>query len=291
MNELLFECYDVPAVSYGIDSLYSFQHNGIGGDGLLVSFGYYTIHVIPVLDGQMQADRTRRINLGGFHMINFLHRLLQMKYPVHTNAILLSRVEWLLQHHCSVAYDYMDELRNWAGLAYYEENVKKIQLPYNVNVSSSTTLSGMLDDDESQYSIALSENCVVYSFIAEQKIEKKKESGRRLADINARKREERLQEDETKLNQLKSIQQLFNAGKMDDFKKQLRANSISNRKELEVIFHMFSKARHNYSISEISNDYNFSESNPNDNRPNRTNQTKNRTNRTVISHRHNDCGR
>lgn len=144
MSELLFECYDVPAVSYGIDSLYSFQFNDLEniGDGLIVSFGYYTIHVIPLLGGQMQTERTRRINLGGFHMITFLHRLLQLKYPVHINAITLSRVEWLLHNHCSIAYDYMDELRKWADLHYYEENVKKIQLPYNVNLNNTATLTG-----------------------------------------------------------------------------------------------------------------------------------------------------
>lgn len=143
MSELLFECYDVPAVCYGIDSLYSFQYNAVGEDGIIVSFGYYTIHVIPVLGWRMQADRTRRINLGGFHMITFLHRLLQLKYPVHTNAISISRVESLLHNHCSIAYDYMEELRKWAGLQYYEENVKKIQLPYTVHVNTTTTLSGM----------------------------------------------------------------------------------------------------------------------------------------------------
>lgn len=142
MSELLFECYDIPSVSYGIDSLFSFQHNQTGGNGIIISFGYYTIHVIPVLDGKMYADKTRRINLGGFHMITFLHRLLQLKYPVHTNAISISRVEWLLHNYCSVAYHYIDDLRKWAGLEYYEQNVKKIQLPYNVTVNNSFGLTG-----------------------------------------------------------------------------------------------------------------------------------------------------
>lgn len=144
MSELLFECYDVPSISYGVDALLSFQHNKIGTNGLIVSFGYYTIHVIPVLGGRMRLKKLRRINLGGYHMISFLHRLLQLKYPVHANAISLSRVEWLLHHHCSVAYDYMDELKKWSGLEYYEKNVKIIQLPYNVTVSTTPSVSGKL---------------------------------------------------------------------------------------------------------------------------------------------------
>lgn len=144
MSELLFECYDVPSITYGIDSLFSFSHNHGSKSGLIISLGYHSVHIIPVLNGSTQFAKIRRINLGGYQMITFLHRLLQLKYPVHVNAISLSRVEWLLHTHCSVAYDYIDELRQWACLEYYEKNVKKIQLPYNAPVNSNnSTLTGI----------------------------------------------------------------------------------------------------------------------------------------------------
>lgn len=144
MSELLFECYDVPSICYGVDSIFSFGHNKVGENGLIVSIGYYTIHVIPVLNGVSEHSKIRRMNLGGFHIISFLNRLLQLKYPVHVNAISLSRVEWLLHTHCSVAYDYVDDLKKWSCLQFYEKNVKKIQLPYNAPVSStSITLTGL----------------------------------------------------------------------------------------------------------------------------------------------------
>lgn len=143
MSELLFECYDVPSIAYGIDALFSFSHGKASDNGLIVSFGYHSVHVIPVLKGKAQHAQIRRINVGGFHMVNFLHRTLQLKYPTHVNAISVSRVEWLLHNHCSVALDYLEELRQWAKLDFYEQNVKKIQLPYAVPVSSSTsTLTG-----------------------------------------------------------------------------------------------------------------------------------------------------
>lgn len=144
MSELLFECYDIPSVSYGIDSLFSFYHNKIGENGLIISFGYYTTHVIPVLRRCIQTDNIRRLNIGGFNMITFLHRLLQLKYPVHANAILLSRVEWILHNHCAFAYDYLEELRKWSKLEFYKKNVKIIQLPYNVATVTSTTLTGIV---------------------------------------------------------------------------------------------------------------------------------------------------
>lgn len=58
--------------------------------------------------------------------------------------------------------------------------------------------------------------------------------GRRLADINARKREERLQDDENKLDNLIEIREFYSNGRMDEFKRQLRQHTISNREELEV---------------------------------------------------------
>lgn len=146
MSELLFECYDVPSIIYGIDSLFSFSHGKTCDTGLIVSFGYHSIHIIPVIRGKAQHTQIRRINIGGFHIINFLHRQLQLKYPIHVNAITISRVEWLLHNHCSVAYDYAEELRQWAKLDFYEQNVQKIQLPYAMPVNANaSTLTGNLD--------------------------------------------------------------------------------------------------------------------------------------------------
>ena len=144
MSELLFECYNVPSVCYGVDSLFSFQQNEIGVHGLIISFGYHTTQVIPVLNSRVVSSKVRRINLGGYHMINYLHRLLQLKYPVHTTAITLSRIECLLHNHCSVATHYIEDLTKWANYEFYEHNVKKIQLPFNVPAASATALTGRI---------------------------------------------------------------------------------------------------------------------------------------------------
>ena len=141
MSELLFECYNVPSVCYGIDSLYSFHKNQIGNDGLIISFGFHTTHVIPLLNGNIVAEKARRINIGGYHIINFLYKLLQLKYPVHVNAITLSRAEELVHNHTFISYDYMEDLKKWACLEYYEKNVRKIQLPYN-QPAPTQTLTG-----------------------------------------------------------------------------------------------------------------------------------------------------
>lgn len=210
MSELLFECYGVPAVTYGIDSMYSLQYNQPQANAaLIVSFGYHTTHVIPVLAGRIVADKVRRINIGGINMINYMHRLLQLKYPVHTTAVTLSRIEWLLHQHCSVANDYMDSLRRWASLDYYEQHVKRIQLSFNVPTAAAT-------------------------LTAEQKIEKKRELARRLADINARKREEKLLEDEEQLQKLMVVREMYeDDDDYDQFREALDEMEIPNIDELE----------------------------------------------------------
>jgi actin-related protein 5 len=147
--------------------------------------GYHTTHVIPLIDGKSIPDKTRRISVGGFHMLTFMHRLMQLKYPMHVNNITLSRIEELFHGHSRISYDYIDDLKKWAGHEYYEKHIKKIQLPYTQSAAPS-------------------------QLTAEQKIEKKKEMSRRLAEINARKREERLAEEEDQLQRLEDILGKFN---------------------------------------------------------------------------------
>lgn len=210
MSELLFECYDIPSVCYGIDALYSFQKNQIDSNGLIISLGYHTTHIIPVLNNKMIATKSRRINVGGYHMINFMHRLLQLKYPIHANSITISRIEELLHEHCTISRDYINDLKNWAFLDYYEKNVKKIQLPYTQHQPTTNQLT------------------------AEQKIEKKKELAKRLTEINARKREERLADDEDQLSRMLAIKDLYLNDDKEEFENALKENDLADLNELEV---------------------------------------------------------
>ncbi|XP_059052636.1 actin-related protein 5 [Achroia grisella] len=208
MSELLFEGYGIPAVSYGVDSLFSMYKNDIGDTALIINCGYHTIHITPVIRGKVIVEHARRINLGGSEMISYLHKLLQLKYPVHVNAITMSRIEEILQEHSSIALDYQEEIRKWANPDYYEANVKRIQLPF-IQSSSSSGLT------------------------AEQQKERKKEMARRLLEINARKREERLAEDEEMLNQLCSIQDMIEDGDTDEFNEAIKGFDIKSYEDLQ----------------------------------------------------------
>lgn len=212
MSELLFECYQVPSVCFGIDGLFSFSFNdNVNGTGMIVSIGYTTTHVIPYIGGKHIADKIRRINVGGYHMITYMHRLLQLKYPIHVNNITLSRVEEVFHGQCSIAYDYKESLKQWATHDFYENNVRKIQLPFSQVIAAPT-------------------------LTAEQKTEKRKEMSRRLAEINARKREEKLAEDEDTLQRLEDLLESYEEDEDDeDIEMTMKEFNVSNYEELEKL--------------------------------------------------------
>ena len=65
MTELLFEGYGVPELSYGIDALFSAHHHWTQRgaklrDALVVSSGHQTTHIIPILDGRIDAGHCKR---------------------------------------------------------------------------------------------------------------------------------------------------------------------------------------------------------------------------------------
>ncbi|CAH1958558.1 unnamed protein product [Acanthoscelides obtectus] len=211
MTELLFECYDVPSITYGVDTLFAYHYcqSNPKSDALILSLGYQTCHIVPMLDNKVVFENIRRINTGGWNVVTFLHRILQLKYPAHATAITLSRAEELLHTICEVAEDYREELKKWFKTEYYENNIRKIQLPFSsISTNSALTL--------------------------EQQKERKRELARRLTEINARKREERLAEDQEKLRQLLEIQEIIDFGaEKQEIENLLAEVQMKNLQELQ----------------------------------------------------------
>ena len=140
MNELLFENYLVPKVTYGIDGLFSLYKNQPNfakdkSTAMVISLGFHSIHFMPVVNGKIEAENMRRLNVGGFHLTNFLHRGLQLKYNANSANITIGRAEEVLVDHCYVAKDFGPELRLWSDVDYYQKNVHKMQLPFTAGKS------------------------------------------------------------------------------------------------------------------------------------------------------------
>lgn len=220
MSELLFECYGIPKVAYGIDSLFSFYHNKPKNSmcsGLIISSGYQCTHVLPILEGRLDAKNCKRINLGGSQAAGYLQRLLQLKYPGHLAAITLSRMEEILHEHSYIAEDYVEELHKWRCPDYYENNVHKMQLPFSSKLLGSTLTS-------------------------EEKQERRQQQLRRLQELNARRREEKLQLDQERLDRLLYVQELLEDGQMDQFHKALIELNMDSPEELQSYIQKLSSA-------------------------------------------------
>ncbi|CAK6976380.1 actin-related protein 5 [Scomber scombrus] len=214
MSELLFECYQVPHVSYGVDGLYSFYHNNAQRNlqpphtGIILSSGYHCSHILPVINGRLDAVNCKRVNVAGSQAASYLQRLLQLKYPGHLAAITLSRMEELLHEHSYTAVDYHEELEKWRSPEYYEREVHRMQLPFSGKVPG---------------------GCVS----VEERQERRAQQLRRLQEINARRREEKLLQDQERLDRLLAVQELLEDGLLDQFHKSLVELNMDSAEELQ----------------------------------------------------------
>jgi actin-related protein 5 len=65
MSELMFECYQVPSVCYGVDALFSYyynnaQSNNVVPNGLVISSSYMYTHILPVVNNKLMAQSVKR---------------------------------------------------------------------------------------------------------------------------------------------------------------------------------------------------------------------------------------
>ncbi|RAL45650.1 hypothetical protein DM860_009514 [Cuscuta australis] len=135
MAELLFESYGVPSIAFGVDAAFSYKYNqqlGIcNNDGLVISSGFSTSHVIPFVNGEPVYEACCRTNVGGYHVTNYLKQLLSLKYPHHMSVLTWEKVEELKMEHCYIAADYASEVRMFQkGDKEAAEKTRCWQLPW-----------------------------------------------------------------------------------------------------------------------------------------------------------------
>lgn len=183
MTELLFECYTATGLTYGIDSLFSFKYNK-GTDGLILSSSHTSTHLIPVLNSKAIMSSSSRLNWGGFQGVEYLLKLLKLKYPTFPGKITETQAENLIRDHCYISTDYQNELRgylDWSGL---EDRDHIIQYPFTEQIVIEKS-------EEDLAKIA----------------ERKREGGRRLQEQAAKMRLEKLIKKENDLEYYKGLQQ------------------------------------------------------------------------------------
>ncbi|KAJ6262895.1 Actin-1 [Drechslerella dactyloides] len=175
MSELLFEAYNARSVLFGIDSLFSYYHNG-GKNGLVISASHSSTHVIPVVDGKGVMTMATRLNWGSSQAVEYLSKLLNLKYPGFPSKIFQSQLETLVRDHCYISTDYKAEMSGYLEMGTLDQRDRLIQFPYVEIVKEQKT-------EEELARIA----------------ERRKESGRRLQEQAAKMRLEKLKKKEEEL--------------------------------------------------------------------------------------------
>lgn len=219
MNEILFECYESPSVTYGIDSLFSYRQNQ-GTSGIVISSSHTSTHVIPVLDSKPLLTNSARLNWGGSQAQEYLMKLIKLKYPTFPARMYDHQMEDFIHRFCYVSRDYMFELTkylDWSGL---EDRDVVIQYPFTEHVAPEKT-------PEELARIA----------------ERKKESGRRLQEQAAKMRLDRLIKKEQELNYYKKLQEnIQNATTKKEQKRLLDADEFKDEAALERVIRDLEKS-------------------------------------------------
>ena len=211
MNELLFECYSAPAVTYAIDALLSYKQNR-GRNGLVVSSSHSSTHLIPVVNSKPLMSSISRLNWGGYQGADYLMKLLRLKYPNLPNGVKFTEyhMQEFVREHCYVSQNFDDELRRyleWTGL---EDRDHVIQYPFTEHVVAEKT-------EEELAKIA----------------ERKKESGRRLQEQAAKMRLDKLVRKEQELEYFKDLQRRLEGATKKDTKRLLDADEFRDEAALD----------------------------------------------------------
>ncbi|KAJ2163126.1 Nuclear actin-protein involved in chromatin remodeling [Coemansia sp. RSA 552] len=212
MSELLFECYGVPSVTYGIDSIWSYYKNtgSFATDSLVVGSGTVASHIIPIYDSRAQTEHCKRINLGGQSMEEYLLKLLQLKYPTFPMKITEWQSQDLVRNFGYVAEEYDKELSCYLTTDNLADKDVVVQFPFPMPSLDERT------EEEIQ-----------------RVTERRREQMKRMQEMAAKKRQEKVEQRAKELEELREIQ--GSKGELDTagFAERLDDLGLKNERELE----------------------------------------------------------
>lgn len=201
--ELAFECYGVPAVSFGVDGLLSWQYNcPTVKDALIINYGHTTTHVMPIVGSRFVSNFARRINIGGSLVTESLMKTLQTRFFYNRGMMTWPLAQELILRYCYTAPDYFQEL----------ENLKKtgqirIQLPWTAPAQPS--------EEETK-----------------RRTQQRKDQGQRLRELMAKKKGDRKKMVEDELAELSHIESIRKSSPAE-FQDALVARGLANLDQLK----------------------------------------------------------
>ncbi|KAJ1737909.1 Nuclear actin-protein involved in chromatin remodeling [Coemansia sp. Benny D160-2] len=212
MSELLFECYNVPSVAYGIDSVWSYYKNmgSFSTDGLVFGSGNINSHVIPIYDSRAHTEHCKRLNIGALSMEDYLLKLLQLKYPSFPMKITEWQSEDLVKDFAYVAEDFDKELSCYLTADNLAEKDITVQFPFPMpNLDERT-------EEEIQ-----------------RAAERRKEQGKKLQEMAAKKRQDKLEKRAEELGELVELRDSKESMDADAFTERLDELGLMDEQELD----------------------------------------------------------
>ncbi|KAG6874163.1 hypothetical protein C0995_005581 [Termitomyces sp. Mi166 len=171
---------------YCVDGVMSFYQNNkpssqipSTSDGLVISFNTASTAVIPVLNGKGIMSRAKRIPWGGSQASDYLLKLVQLKYSNFSTRVTTPQSNWMLHNFCEFATDYTAVLRTLKDPLQIRATERIVQFPFVVPAYEEKT-------EEELKRLA----------------EKRKEQGRKLQELAAKTRMEKLAQKENDLRDL-----------------------------------------------------------------------------------------
>ncbi|CDZ96567.1 Actin-related protein-Arp5p [Phaffia rhodozyma] len=209
MSELLFEAYGAPAVTYGIDSLFAFSRTG-KKDGIALGMGHTSTSVVPVVNGRGLVGSARKLAWGGSQASEMMLKLVQMKYPGFPTKVTPNQATFMYRESCYFAEDFQTEIKTLADTKRINGVDTIMQFPFTVPVA----------DEKTGEELA-------------RQAEKRKESGRRLQEIQTKQRMEKLIQQDTDLAAYNEIKEAKTKIKKADFQKMIENAGFEDEKSLD----------------------------------------------------------
>ena len=138
ISQMLFESYDIPSIAFGIDSVFSFYENGYKS-GLILGTNHESNYVIPVLDSMPLHNISKRINIGGHQLCDYMRSSLGLKYPYFPTRLNDWQIQQLVKDHCYVSKDFSKEIEKTLDMDYLETHDITIEAPFNEIIKEEKT--------------------------------------------------------------------------------------------------------------------------------------------------------
>ncbi|KAF6751257.1 chromatin remodeling complex subunit [Ephemerocybe angulata] len=185
-SELMFELYNVPSLTYCVDGVMSFYANHLPppttpftSDGLVLSFNTHSTSVIPILKGKGIMSHVQRIPWGAAQSSEYLLKLIQLKYPSFPTRVTSAQTNWMYRTFCSFTPSYPTLLKSLSNPATLRSHERILQFPFLLPQT----------DEKSPSELA-------------RLAEKRKEQGKKLQELAAKSRADKLLQKEADLEYL-----------------------------------------------------------------------------------------